>query len=212
MPQKKKIVLSILSINGVPMIWGPNLVKNIMNDMFHGVKFLFPSFLLQVLFSIILPHLWFFLENCFPITIKPSLGRTQEDPGNLIPYDLLLCLHEWTHLSSHCVGFQKFFHFTQKHCGFQRKRNQSLCWRTWKEGSVVSSTKPQIKALGKREHFNTLEAASPALHRSVCTIMPSKPLSEREMPPFRGPLHWWPRGQVMKFEAKPVYIGWLGYI
>ena len=124
MPQEKKNS-SIISINSVPMILDPNLVKNIMNAMLYRVKFLFPSFLLQVLFLIILPHLWFFLENYFLIIVKPSLGRTQEDPGNLIPYDFLLCLHQRTHLSSHCVGFQKFFHFIQIHCGF-RERGISL--------------------------------------------------------------------------------------
>ena len=56
MPQEKKNS-SIISINSVPMILDPNLVKNIMNAMLYRVKFLFPSFLLQVLFLIILPHL-----------------------------------------------------------------------------------------------------------------------------------------------------------
>lgn len=167
--------------------------------MLYGVKFLFPSFLLQVLFSIILPHLWFFPRELFSHHCKTISGK---DSGRswksdclwfsplsprMDPLILTLC---WV---------SEILSFYPEALWFQRKRNQSLCWRTWKEGSVVSFTKPQIKALGKWEHFNMLGAASPALHRSVCTIMPSKLLPEREMPPFKGPLHWWPKGHVMKF-------------
>ena len=51
--------------------------------------------------------------------------------------------------------------------------------------------------LGKWEHFNML--VSNTCSAQVCTIIPSKLLSEREMLPFKELLCWLPKGHVMKF-------------
>lgn len=137
-----------------------------------------------------------FSRVVFPITVKPSLGGIREAPRNLIPYGFLLCLYKWIHLPHSMLGFRNPF-ILSRSTAFFRERGMGLCWRTSHEGAVVSFSKLPDESLGKWEHFNML--VSITCSAQVCTIIPSKLLSEREMLPFKGHLCWLPKGHVMKF-------------
>ena len=106
-----------------------------------------------VLFLILLPCLCF-SRVVFPLSVKPSLGRTQEALRKLTSYDFSPWSPQMDPLiPTWCWVSENPFIWPKSTAFFQRLRNGSLCRRTSQEGSAASFTNPPDESSGEVRAF-----------------------------------------------------------